>query len=202
MMRSLIAFLFVASFAFSGSNTFPESWFIQSSSPGVYHLSSDTSTSYSDSTCAVIWSSGVNDEYAMVGQGIVCGDFQGKRVRFTAYLKTENIAQWAGVWLRGDRKDGAVVAFDNMESRGQSGTSDWKQYAVVLDIPRDAAELAYGVVLVGPGRVWIDEAAVEAVDDSVAVTAPPPVASPKPRMKRSHVKAGPENLGFELWHAY
>ena len=42
--------------------------------------------------------------------------YLGKRVRFSAFVKTENVQDWAGLWMRID-KDSASIAFDNMQNR-------------------------------------------------------------------------------------
>lgn len=49
--------------------------------------------------------------------------FSGARIRLTGYLKTENITEgFAGLWMRVDGPNGAL-AFDNMQSRGVTGTT-------------------------------------------------------------------------------
>jgi hypothetical protein len=112
------------------------------------------------------------------------GMYLGKRLRFTAYVKTEGVAGWAGLWMRVDRPGiQPPSAFDKMEDRPIRGTSDWKRYEVVLDVAPDAADVAFGVLLDGPGQVWIDDAAFEVVDASVPVT--------------GRKAPGPRNLDFE-----
>jgi len=36
------------------------------------------------------------------------------------------------------------VAFDNMQDRAIKGTTDWRRYEVVLDVPEDATGIAPG----------------------------------------------------------
>ncbi|KAB2352595.1 hypothetical protein [Actinomadura rudentiformis] len=48
-----------------------------------------------------------------------------------------------------------MLAFDNMGDRPVRGTADWQRYEVVLDVPRAAVNVAYGVLLVGAGVVSI-----------------------------------------------
>jgi hypothetical protein len=112
------------------------------------------------------------------------GMYQGKRVRFTAYVRTEGVAGWAGLWMRVDRPGiQPPSAYDRMEDRPIRGTHDWTRYEVVLDVAQDAADVAFGVHLAGPGQVWIDDAAFEVVDASVPTTGRKP--------------PGPRNLDFE-----
>ncbi len=80
-------------------------------------------------------------------------NFDGKKIKLTGYIKTENVAEHAGLWMRVDPK----VAFDNMEDRPVSGTTDWKKYEVELKLnPSKAKQIVVGGLLIGSGKMWID----------------------------------------------
>jgi hypothetical protein len=79
---------------------------------------------------------------------------RGQRVAMRAWIRTEN-AESARLWLRIDAAD-RVLALDNMEHRSESGTTEWSLYEIVMDVPDDAATLVYGVLLVGMGRMDVD----------------------------------------------
>src|SRR5882762_6420088 len=83
--------------------------------------------------------------------------FSGKRVRLTGYIKTENITEgFAGLWMRVDGSSG-VLAFDNMQSRGIKGTTDWQQYSIDLAYNEEEAVNIYiGGLMTGSGKMWID----------------------------------------------
>ena len=83
--------------------------------------------------------------------------FSGKRIRLTGYLKTENITNgFAGLWMRVDGPNGSL-AFDNMQSRGIKGTTDWQQYSIDLDYNEEEAVGIYiGGLMTGSGKMWID----------------------------------------------
>jgi hypothetical protein len=87
---------------------------------------------------------------------------RGARVRLSAYVKTEDVKRWAGLWLRVDGVR-TSLAFDNMQDRPITGTTDWTRYALDLDVPSAATSIALGVLLVGEGRVWIDDVVFEDV---------------------------------------
>ncbi len=57
-----------------------------------------------------------------------------------------------------------MLAFDNMDSRPVKGTTDWRRYEVVLDVPEAALRVAFGPVLRGAGRVWADDLTLDVVD--------------------------------------
>jgi len=85
----------------------------------------------------------------------------GKRIRYSGYIKTENISRgWAGLWWRVDGNSG-VLAFDNMHDRGASGTTDWKRYEIDLPVAADAKNINFGVLHAGDGSAWFDSLAVE-----------------------------------------
>jgi len=88
----------------------------------------------------------------------------GKRVRYSGYIRTENITRgYAGLWWRVDGKTG-VLAFDNMGSRGVTGTKDWERYSITLPVAKDATNINFGAILTGDGAAWFDGLKVE-LDD-------------------------------------
>ena len=86
----------------------------------------------------------------------------GKRVRLSGYIKTREVSQgWAGLWLRIDGPSGAMLAFDNMEDRGATGTTDWERYEVELPVPAGAKRIVYGALFPANGTGWFDSLKVE-----------------------------------------
>lgn len=102
-------------------------------------------------------------------QSIKANDYRGQRVQLTGYVKARAADADANLFLR---IDGAteVIASDYMEARPIRGTSDWTQYAIVLDVPRNAVGLTFGFSLVGSGQVWLDDVALEVVDANEVAT--------------------------------
>lgn len=89
-------------------------------------------------------------------------------------MKAEGVKQWAGLWMRVDKVTGATpLAFDNMQNRPIQGTADWKSYDVVLDVPQDAAGIFLGVLLTGPGKIWLNGVKFEVVGLDVPTTGLP-----------------------------
>ena len=62
------------------------------------------------------------------------------------------------------------IAFDNMESKGIVGTTDWTKYEIVLFVPKDATSISYGVLLDGTGQIWFKDIQLEIVDDAIPET--------------------------------
>jgi hypothetical protein len=115
---------------------------------------------------------------------IPAADFRGKRVRFSAALKSEGVERSAGLWMRVDVKEKSV-AFDNMTRRPVKGTQPWTVYSVVLDVDPSATNIVFGMLLSGKGALWLDGARLEEVSREVPVT---------DMMKPP---SGPRNLGFD-----
>lgn len=84
---------------------------------------------------------------------------QGKRLKLTGYIKTENVADgFAALWMRIGERDGETAGFDNMQNRGITGTHDWKEYSIELPYdPAKAHTILLGGLLVGKGRLWVDQ---------------------------------------------
>jgi hypothetical protein len=89
--------------------------------------------------------------------------FCGKRVRYSGYLRTEKVTDWAGMWMRVDGPRNVVLSFDNMQNRAIRGTTDWSQYEIQLDVPERAVCICLGFLLSGGGTVWGDDLKLEAV---------------------------------------
>ena len=96
--------------------------------------------------------------------------YLGKTVKMSGYLKCENIKSWAGLWLRVDYYDVAVLAFDNMRKNPIKGTKDWAKYEIVLHVPADATSISYGVLLDKTGQVWFKDIVLELVDETTPET--------------------------------
>jgi hypothetical protein len=85
------------------------------------------------------------------------GEFAGKKIKMSGSVKTANVIDWAGLWLRVDQAGSSQpLAFDNMQDRSIKGNTDWKQYEIVLEVPSNASNIAFGALLSGTGQLWFD----------------------------------------------
>jgi hypothetical protein len=96
--------------------------------------------------------------------------YKGKRVRMVGSVKAEAVDSWAGLWMRVDGPKMATLRFDNMQDRPIQGTADWRPYAIVLDVPKKSTAVAFGILLEGRGKVYLDELRFEVVPSSIATT--------------------------------
>ncbi|MEU9015701.1 hypothetical protein AB0D12_39720 [Streptomyces sp. NPDC048479] len=110
--------------------------------------------------------------FATLMQRFKADTYHGTRVRVSALIRTAEVLGWAGLWMRVDDGDGKSLAFDNMQDpdRRISGTRGWQRHAVVLAVPETSAVIAFGILLDGPGQVWIDDVEFEVVGEDVPST--------------------------------
>jgi C-terminal processing protease CtpA/Prc len=140
--------------------------------------------------------------FGAFGQSIRADNYRGKRVRFSAYVRTREVGgNGAGIWMRVDG-NGGTLQFDNMQSRTITGTTDWKLVSVVLDVPSDAIGITFGLRLSGRGEAWIDDASFEAVGNDVPSTntvqpSPNPSNAEQQRKAYETSPLAPVNMGFE-----
>ena len=88
-------------------------------------------------------------------------NFGGKNLTLTGFIKTQDVGSepntFAGLWMRVDNAAGNAVAFDNMQSRGVKGTTDWQQYTITLTLPDEGESIHIGGLIVGKGAAWFDD---------------------------------------------
>lgn len=157
---SIISFVFCVALSFSQDshnldfeileNNKAQDWNVFGN--GDYKISYDKTIYQNGNVSAVIESTGDNVQFNALAYNIPA-TFGGKKIKLTGYIKTENVSNgWAGLWMRIDPQ----VAFDNMQSRGITGTTDWKKYEIELDYNSNAKKIVIGGILSGTGKIWVD----------------------------------------------
>lgn len=109
-------------------------------------------------------------EVAILAQLLRSDNYRGKRLRLSAWVKgRELVGPIAGLWMR---VDGATVTIghDNMRNRVESGTTDWHEVSVVLDVPDDAIGILIGAIRQGGGTLFIDDMKLESVGTDIPST--------------------------------
>ena len=167
----------------------PKGWFLAGSHPREYVASVDRDSPRSGKGSAHFESAVLKTGgFGTLMQVFQSGEFRGKRVRFSGYARADDVKDWAGLWMRVDGPGGKSLAFDNMQDRPIKGTTKWTKYEIVLDVPAQAEQIAYGVLLTGRGDVWIDDLKFDVVGNATATTANP---------KTAKIPDAPINLDFE-----
>lgn len=150
----------------------PTGWFSAGNKPQSYEMGIEKGAGQSGKNAATIKSKEANiDGFGTLMQQFKPGKYLGKRVRMSGYVKSEKVTAWAGLWLRVDLASSQQsLSFDNMENRPIKGTTDWKKYEIVLDVPNNASIIAFGALLSGTGQIWFDNIKFDIVDNSVPTT--------------------------------
>lgn len=111
--------------------------------------------------------------FGTIMQTCRANEFLGKRIKMAAYIKTEAVTDWAGMWFRVDSYSFPTeepLSFDNMADRPIKGNTDWTIYEIIIDVPEESATLNFGVLLSGTGKVWFDNLRIDAVSELAADT--------------------------------
>jgi len=150
--------------------TLPRGWLLAGTKPSEYEVGVDVDQMYQGHATAFLKSKTLNaDGFGTLMQSIKAEQYLGRKVRLSGLVKSEEVLGWAGLWMRVD-KEKSPVAFDNMENRAIKGTTGWQRYDVVLDVPKDATAISFGILLAGSGVVWLNGTKFDVVDADVPVT--------------------------------
>jgi hypothetical protein len=103
----------------------------------------------------------------VVFQDFRANRYQGRRVRLTAFLRSEGVSRGAVLAVRSDSSPSVRSDL--------SGTTGWKKYELVVDIPARSEVIGIVLTLEGTGTVWADDFQFEQVDSSVPVSIQEPV---------------------------
>ncbi|WP_428310492.1 hypothetical protein [Hydrocarboniphaga sp.] len=200
MSRSFVSLALFLAAKNASAESLPDGWLLTGGNPQSYVVTPDRMEYIEGRASAHLSSRGENQTgFGTLAQAARAEAFRGERVRFSAYIKAKDVTDWAGLWFRADRGDGALVAFDNMANRPIKASSEWQPYEIVLELPAQTDTIAYGVLINGSGSVWFDDARLEIVDRSVHVTqATEGIRSKKP-MSASVIQPSPINLNVESW---
>ncbi|WP_457583701.1 glyoxalase superfamily protein [Ensifer canadensis] len=111
---------------------------------------------------------------AVLLQNISASESVGKRLKLSAYLRTED-ADIGTIYMCLSSAQGTSMRFDNLLHRevdgALKGTQDWTLRTIVLDVPQGAESIHYGFFLKGYGKVWARSFELIAVEADIAPTA-------------------------------
>lgn len=125
----------------------------------TYTFGLDSTTAQQGRFALRIGDKGDNSSFC-AAEWVIPATFGGKQLTLNAYVKTKETGQkpdtYAGLWLRVDNAAGDALEFDNFQSRGIRGTTDWKRYTINLPLPAEAHTVHIGGLVVGQGTAWFD----------------------------------------------
>lgn len=159
-MRNLLTAAIALGFLSASARAeIPAGWKLLTSSPKSYHGQQVREGARSGRGAGALRGDPAagRSAYGLLAQKISAVDFRGRQVRLQAYLRTDQVKGRAGLWLRVDDRQGQTLAFSNMRDRPIYGTRPWAPIALELEVPPEAHELHFGLLLQGAGEATIDD---------------------------------------------
>ena len=182
-----LAAMLILTSAYSGRfNNGGNVWIKAGSKPADYDMGVTSSEHHSGSKCAFIKSKIAKiSGFGTYMQTSAADAYLGKSVQMTGWIKSKDVKDWAGMWMRVDGPNPyQYLSFDNMQNRPITGTTDWKECTIVLDVPDSAKDLAFGVLLSGTGEVYFDDISFK-------------ILGPATGNKGPDLMRGPSDLNFD-----
>lgn len=129
----------------------------------------------------------------VINQMFPADEFRGKRVRWSAMIKTEDLIPYEspGQFLPGSNlsmridkgltlSSASVLVAGFSRDPGFAGDTNWTLVEIVADVPLEADIIMTGFNMAGSGKAWIREPRFEVVGLAVPVTVLPRSATREP----------------------
>lgn len=147
-------------------------WILSGSNPNNYQMGIDHNVVHGGKASGYLQSRTVieKDEFATMMQQFKADNYRGKRIKLSCFVKSEDVEQFAGMWMRVDNQSGDVLQFDNMSNRPIVGTNEWNYCSIVLNVPEESAIISFGALLQGKGKVWVDQFSFTEVSNATETT--------------------------------
>ena len=120
-------------------------------------------------------------------------DFGGSRIQLSGFVRTEDVAGFAAMWMRLDGGSGPL-AFDTMQNLNLHGTTGWKEYTISVPVHPDGRNLYFGFLLNGAGKAWADD--LRLLVDGKPIAEAPKVELPKTILDTDHEFDGGSRITF------
>ena len=183
-----------AGFEQSAAGSAPSDWVVPPV-PG-YLVTTTDQGSFEGAHCATVSCDvETGGPFGNLIQRVEAAPFRGQRVRFRAAVRTEvkGPRNQAQLWLRVDRTtasgERAMGAFDNMGNRPITAAA-WAHYEIVGDVAEDAERITMGMMFLGKGRAWLDDASLEVVGPDVPLTTKSPLGAGRSGTPLANLKPG------------
>lgn len=160
----------------------PKGWIIAGAAPEDYEVVTSASDRGAGVACTLRATRESPRGFGTLMQDFAPDGLRGRRVRLSAWLRSDGVRGRCGLWMRVDGAGRQTLTMDNMAARPVSGTTPWGRYDVVLDVAAEAELLAFGILLDGAGSATVEGVALEEVGEEVPTTDP---RYPTPRAPRN-----------------
>lgn len=165
----------------------PKGWSCSGDAPHKYEMGLDPTVTYENCPCVTIKAGPDPSEFGALCQTIKADIYHGKRLRFSAAVRSTEVENMAALCMRVGGAGDKMLAIDNMRDRPITGSTEWAHYAIVLDVARDAENIVFGILLSLNGQVWMADVQLDVVGPDVPTT----------DLLGEWIPSFPVNLGFE-----
>lgn len=148
----------------------PKGWFVTGDAPEKYEIGVDPTLIYENQPCVTLIAKPDPAEFAALAQMVKAEAYHGKRLHFSAVVRAADIENRAALFMRVGGPHGEILAFDNMRNRPITGTQAWTRHTIVLDVPKEAENIIFGLLLSLQGQVWMADVNLEVVGPDVPTT--------------------------------
>lgn len=140
------------------SFTLPSGWEKRGSAPEKYEVGVDKSAGrgcmYAGTLKSVANNIDSKNDFGSLVQNLIPDKYLGKKIKLTGSMKCKDVTGWAALWMRIDQPK--KYSLENMKDRFVRGNSEWTRCEIIIDVPADAKNIAFGVLLSGAGQIWFD----------------------------------------------
>ncbi|SHM05901.1 S41 family peptidase [Mucilaginibacter sp. OK098] len=100
--------------------------------------------------------------YSIFSQTFDISVSQLKIIKFSAYIKTENIKGTAALYCQVMDNDNRIIGTQSIDSKSiTQQNNDWNKYTISIAVNGNAKKILVGGYLIGEGAVWYDEFSME-----------------------------------------
>lgn len=165
----------------------PRFWRVDSEDLSNCDLSVDETVTYNGQPSCLFRNAGKDpNRRAVMLQTMGAVEYRGKRIRFSAKIKTANLSSEVGLFMKVLDSVPDFILADEIYGSGASVTNDWTELAVVIDVPNEARYINFGGVLQSNGSFWIADLQISEVGEDIPLT--------ETRCADSIVDSGPRNF--------
>ena len=150
----------------------PAGWFLAGSHPNDFTIGVDRDVRLTGTGSGCIRSLRQSHGFGTLMQMCDPALYRGKRIRMSGVVRARDVRNGGSVqlWLRADGASDRILAFDNMEDRPITTDQNWTKHSIVLDIPEETVNLAFGILVGRHGTAWVDSFAFDEVGEDVETT--------------------------------
>jgi|GEM_PF-1015326 len=93
--------------------------------------------------------------------------FRGKKIRFSAYIKTDlyPLDGHVQLWLGADIPKEDLAVFNSTIDEAPIADTKWTKHSIEADVPSDATVVRLGLVMLGDGKVWFDNTSLQIISN-------------------------------------